>query len=116
MLNFYRQFVSHAAENQSPTHDALSRPRVKGSRPNTWTPELLKAFKECKPSLPNATLLRTRLIHTVCTLTDASTSVMTAVLQQRVQNAWRPLAFYAKKLNPSQHKYSMYERELLTID
>jgi cleavage and polyadenylation specificity factor subunit 1 len=37
---------------------------------------------------------------------------MGAVLQQRVYNAWQPLAFFSKKLNPAQQKYSSYDREL----
>jgi hypothetical protein len=40
---------------------------------------------------------------------------MGAVLQQRVKNAWRPLAFFSKKFNPAQQKYSAYDRELLAI-
>jgi hypothetical protein len=40
---------------------------------------------------------------------------MGAVLQQHVQNAWQPLAFFSKKLNPVQQKYSAYDRELLAI-
>jgi hypothetical protein len=40
MLNFYRRFLSYAAATQAPLHDVLSGPRVKGSHPITWTPEL----------------------------------------------------------------------------
>jgi hypothetical protein len=40
---------------------------------------------------------------------------MGAVLQQRVQHAWQPLAFFSKKLSPAQQKYSAYDRELLAI-
>jgi cleavage and polyadenylation specificity factor subunit 1 len=39
---------------------------------------------------------------------------MGAVLQQRVDNAWQPLAF-SKKLNSAQQKYSAYDRELLAV-
>jgi cleavage and polyadenylation specificity factor subunit 1 len=46
---------------------------------------------------------------------DASTSAMGAVLQQRVKNAWQLLAFFSKKLNPSQQMYSSYNLELLAI-
>jgi hypothetical protein len=70
-------------------------------------PELLKAFEECKASLSRATLL----VHPdpsapLALVTDASTTAMCAVLQQRVKNAWQPLVFFSKKLNPSQQKYS----------
>jgi cleavage and polyadenylation specificity factor subunit 1 len=40
---------------------------------------------------------------------------MGAVLQQRVNNTWQPLAFFYRKLNPAQQKYSAYDRELLAI-
>jgi cleavage and polyadenylation specificity factor subunit 1 len=41
---------------------------------------------------------------------------MGAVLQQYVQNAWQPLAFFSKKLNPAQQrKNTAYDRELLAI-
>jgi hypothetical protein len=40
---------------------------------------------------------------------------MGAVLHQRVQNAWQPLAFFSKNLNPTQKKYSAYDRELLAV-
>jgi cleavage and polyadenylation specificity factor subunit 1 len=40
---------------------------------------------------------------------------MGAVLQQRVQDVWQPLAFFSRKLSPAQQKYSTYDRELLAI-
>jgi hypothetical protein len=48
-------------------------------------------------------------------ITDASTSAMGAVLQQRVKNAWQRRAFFSKKLSLSQQKYSAYDRKLLAI-
>jgi hypothetical protein len=48
------------AATQAPLHDVLSGPRVKGSHPIAWTPELHKAFEECKTSLSRATLLATK--------------------------------------------------------
>jgi cleavage and polyadenylation specificity factor subunit 1 len=76
---------------------------------------LHKAFEECKASLSRATLL----VHPdpsalLALVTDASTSAMGAVLQQRVDNAWQPLA-YSKKLNLAQQIYSAYDRELLAV-
>jgi cleavage and polyadenylation specificity factor subunit 1 len=51
MVNFYMRFLPQAAATQAPLHDVLSGPRVKGSHPITWTPELLKVFDECKAIL-----------------------------------------------------------------
>jgi cleavage and polyadenylation specificity factor subunit 1 len=40
---------------------------------------------------------------------------MGAVLQQRVQDVWQPLAFFSRKLSSAQQKYSAHDRELLAI-
>jgi len=40
---------------------------------------------------------------------------MGAVLQQRVQDIWQPLAFFSRKLSPAQQKYNAYDREFLPI-
>jgi hypothetical protein len=39
---------------------------------------------------------------------------MGAILQQ-VNEACQPLAFFSKKTNPAQQKYSAYDQELLTV-
>jgi hypothetical protein len=102
MVNFYRRFLPHAAATQAPLHDVLSDPRVKGSHPTTWTPELLKAFDECKASLSPATLLgHSDQSSPLALVTDASTSTMGAVLQQFIKNAWQPLAFSKNSTLPS---------------
>jgi hypothetical protein len=44
---------------------------------------------------------------------DASNTHIGAVLQQREGQAWRPLAFFSKKLDSTQLKYSAFDRELL---
>jgi hypothetical protein len=51
------QFLPDTAATQAPLHDILSRPRIKGSHPINWTPDLDRAFKECKMSLSSSTLL-----------------------------------------------------------
>jgi hypothetical protein len=103
MLNFYRHFIPHAAATQAPLHDVLSGPKVRGSQPITWTPELLKAYEDCKASLSRATLLaHPDTSAPLALVTDASTSTMGAVLQQYVKNVWQPLAFFSKKLSPAQ--------------
>jgi hypothetical protein len=116
MLNFYRRFLPKDASIQAPLHDVLSGPRVKGSHPVTWTDTLLSAFNECKASLSQATLLaHPDSTAPLALVTDASTTAMGTVLQQRVQAALQPLAFFSRKLSPTQQKYSAYDRELLAI-
>jgi cleavage and polyadenylation specificity factor subunit 1 len=116
MLNFYMRFLPHAAATQASQHDVLSGPSVKGPHSITWTPELLKAFEECKTSLSRANLLaHPDPSEPLALVTDAFSSAMGAVLQQHVENAWQPLAFFSKKLNNAQQKYSAHDRELLAI-
>lgn len=116
MLNFYRRFIPHAAEDQAVLHDMLSGPKLKGSHPLTWTPELLQVFYKCKTSLARSTLLAHPEENAPLALvTDASNSALGAVLQQLVHNNWQPLAFFSKKFNKAQQQYSAYDRELLAI-
>jgi hypothetical protein len=116
MLNFYRRFLPDAASTQASLHDAFADPRIKGSHPITWTPDLYRAFEECKASLSRTALLaHPNPSAPLALVTDASTSALGAVLQQRVHDAWQPLAFFSKKLNSAQQKYSAYDRELLAV-
>lgn len=116
MLNFYRRFQKNAAELQAPLHDVLAGPSVKGSSPVNWTPELLQSLEHCKKSLSDATMLVHPVLDAKLALvTDASTVSIGAVLQQHFNGEWQPLAFYSKKMSPTQQKYSAYDRELLAV-
>jgi cleavage and polyadenylation specificity factor subunit 1 len=48
-------------------------------------------------------------------VTEASTTAIGAVLQQRTQNTWQPLTFFSKKMSTAQQKYSAHDRELKAI-
>jgi hypothetical protein len=74
-------------------------------------PDLHKTFQESKESLSCTTLLADPdSAAPLALVTDASTSFVGAVLQQRVDEAWQPLAaLFSKKLNPAQQKYSAYD-------
>ena len=116
MLNFYRRFLPHAAATQAPLHALLAGPRTRGSHSIDWTPALSQAFEECKVSLSRVAMLsHPDGAAPIALVTDASTTAMGAMLQQRRQNTWQPLAFFSKKLSTAQQKYSAYDRELLAI-
>lgn len=115
MINFYRRFMPEAARIQTPLN-ALLIGAVKGSTPINLTGDTLKALEQCKESLLKATLLA----HPDCLakmglVTDASDLAMGAVLQQHKDGHWQPLAFFSRKFNTAQQKYSPYDRELLAI-
>lgn len=116
MLNFYRRFIPHAADNQSPLNSMLAGPKIRSTTSLSWTPEQLEAFENCKSNLAHATLLAHPAVDAPLALvTDASSTALGAVLQQLVKGEWQPLAFFSKKMTRTQQQYSAYDRELLAI-
>ena len=77
-----------------------------------WGIEQQDAFEEIKIIITRATLLAfpdfTKPFHIY---TDASNKQLGAVIMQEGQ----PLAFYSRKLNTAQSKYTTGEQELLSI-
>ncbi|CAK1583786.1 unnamed protein product [Parnassius mnemosyne] len=115
MINFYRRFIPQAAKIQAPLN-ALLTGAVKASHPVNLNGDSLKAFEECKESLCNAALLAHPDSKAKLGLvTDASDLAIGGVLQQQIGGDWQPLAFFSRKLSPSQRKYSPYDRELLAV-
>ena len=115
LINFYHRFLPSCAQILQPLHDLL-KVAPKGNASLTWTDGALTAFQDSKEALAAASLL----VHPhpdapTCILTDASDTAVGAVLQQRIDNKWCPLAYFSRKLNSAQQKYSMFDRELLAI-
>jgi len=77
-------FFSPRNSIQAPLHDVLSSPRVKGSHSVTWTAALITVFDECKAGLSRGALLaHPDSTAPLALVTDASTTAMGSVLQQR---------------------------------
>lgn len=116
MLNFYRNFLPHAAPIQSPLNACITGAKKNDKRPVPWDPASEEAFEKSKELLANATLLSHPLENATLALQcDASDTAMGAVLQQFDQGTWRPLGFYSKKFTNTQKGYSTYDRELQAI-
>ncbi|UYV65536.1 hypothetical protein LAZ67_3004622 [Cordylochernes scorpioides] len=116
MLNFYRRFLKNAADDQAILNDFLKGSKKNDKRPIPWMEEAEQKFIKCKTELSKAALLT--FPDPECPLalfTDASDRAMGAVLQHFIDGAWKPIAFFSKKLSKSQTKYSTYDRELLAI-
>ncbi|XP_047985266.1 uncharacterized protein LOC125225551 [Leguminivora glycinivorella] len=76
----------------------------------------MEAFETCKYRLAQAALLAHPDSKAELAIqTDASDVAIGAVLQQLRDGIWEPLAFFSRKLNAAQRKYSPYDRELLAI-
>ena len=107
VVNYYRDMWIRRSEVLAP----LSRLTSKEAK-WSWGSEEQKAFDTMKRIISKETLLtypdfnKPFEIHT-----DASHTQLGAVLSQNK----RPIAFYSRKLNPAQTRYTTTERELLAI-
>ena len=114
LVNFYRRFIPQAATILQPLTE-LTRGGPK-SRDITWNDNASNAFVTVKMALATATLLAHPKSHApLSVMTDASDVAVGAVLQQRVDDTWQPIAFFSRKLKPAETRYSAFGRELLAI-
>ncbi len=111
LVNFYRRFIPGAARILLPLTNALRG----GKRAKfVWDQAMQEAFLQAKQAVCRATQLSHPDPEAVISLAvDASNTHVGAVLQQAEGSAWRPLAFFSRKLDPAQTKYSAFDRELL---
>ncbi|CAL8105367.1 unnamed protein product [Calicophoron daubneyi] len=112
LVNFYRRFIPHCASLIQPLTDLLRGPPRKFTFPDTAR----QAFHVLKAALAGVT----RVTHyqpeaPVSLTTDASDKAVGAVLQQFVNHAWEPLAFFSRRLRPTESRYSTFGRELLAV-
>lgn len=117
LLNFYRRFVKNAADLLAPLTDLLKGSKLKNDRTLIkWTDDLTQSFEQSKQALSTATLLSfpskdgDLILHS-----DASNIAIGATLSTLEDQHCRPLAFFSKRLNEAQCKYSSFDRELLAI-
>ena len=107
LVNYYRDMWPRRSDVIAPLSKLCSKPAK-----FEWKEEQQKAFEEMKRLASKETLLaypdfnETFDIHT-----DASHTQLGAVISQR----GKPIAFYSRKLNSAQTRYTTTERELLAI-
>lgn len=113
LVNYYHRFVPRCADLLAPLNNLLSA--CPSSTGIGWTQAAKNAFMGIKETLAEASLL----VHPkedapVNIMTDASDQAVGAVLQQ-FDTVWQPIAFFSKKLSPTETRYSTFDRELLSI-
>ncbi len=112
LVNFYRRFLPDCAKLLLPLTNLLSC-KVNSNVPITWSPTTESAFEQSKASLAQATMLH-HPHHDALTYipADASNQAVGAVLQQRINGTWSPIAYFSKK---AETRYSTFDRELLAV-
>lgn len=116
MVNFYRSHLPQAALYQVELNKYLHGAKKRDRTVIQWTETADRAFEQCKSSLQRASTLFHPVANAPLALCcDASDTCVGAVLQQHVDNSWKPIAYYSKALSTVQQKYSTYDRELLAI-
>ena len=107
MINYYRDMWPKRSETLAPL-SAMTSSKVKWQ----WTDVHQKAFEEIKRIITKETLLMYPNFNEIFEIhTDASKTQLGAVISQ----SGKPIAFYSRKLNPAQTRYTTTERELLAI-
>ena len=114
-INFYRRFIPQCATILQPLTDLLS-PKNSNHDHFHLKGDAASAFTAIKTALANATLL----VHPsstapYCLMADASNSAVGGVLQQHIDGIWKPIAFFSKRLQPAEIKYSTFGRELMAV-
>ncbi len=108
--NFYRKFI----KNYSKVVKALTT--ITGLTPWKWGPEQDKAFIELKRRMAEDVILAIPNDDDPFMVeADASEGAIGAVLSQKQDGKWRPVAFMSKSLSITERNYEIYDKELLAI-
>jgi hypothetical protein len=111
MVQYYRDLWQHCSHILAPLTNSVGGSNDKKKR-LIWTKECDDAFKQIKKLVIKDTMLAfPNFTIKFVIQTDASSRQLGAVIMQN----GRPIAFYSRKLNSAQQRYTTTERELLSI-
>ena len=111
LANFYKKFIRWFGEIASPLTDL-----TKKDRKFEWGPKEEEAFERLKIALVSAPVLQLPDFDKEFTVTtDASEVSVGGILQQNFGQGLHPVAYESRKLNPTECRYSAYERKMLVI-
>jgi len=113
LVNYYHRFVKNLTFHLSSLYDMLKNPRKTKRDLLTWSPENELAFDKSKKLLAEAAMLNYPFPNLPTSImVDASDKAIGGVLQQKHDDVWKPIAFFSRKLDKTQQRYSAFDREL----
>ena len=100
-----------------PTPQPNAFPEKKGKKTSlSWSEDAETAFLDIKNKLTDVALLSYPVKNAETAIfVDASQYACGAALQQKINDAWKPLAFFSQNFSPAQTRYTTFDRELLAI-
>src|SRR3984957_8747814 len=122
--SFYRRFIQNFSKRtkllsdmtKGEAYKTASGKRKMRYNPFVWTQDCQKAFEDIKSAFQDAPVLahfdpeKETWIET-----DSSDFVSAGILSQMHNGILRPVAFFSKKLSPTECNYMIYDKELLAI-
>ena len=112
LVSYYRKFVKHFSELAAPLTNL-----TKKNQKFRWSEDAQRSFDILKNALAHPPIL----IHpnyekTFILSSDSSDTALGAMIGQRDNyGIIHPIAYFSKKLNPTQRKYTIMEKELMAI-
>lgn len=112
MVGWYRRFINNFAQIVAPISDLLRN----NARAIKWTQEAEEAFNKLKIALTSAPILAMPDFSKPFQVqSDSSDMAVGAVLIQHYDGRDHVIAYMSQKLSPTQQKYSVTERECLSL-
>ena len=109
LINSYHRFIPHCAQLLHLLHALLSHTQTDNKL--QWSDDSIAAFEQANAALTDATLLsHPKPDAVVAIMSDASDFAVGAVLQQVADGQWQPIAYFFRKLSPTEHRCSTYDR------
>ncbi len=109
-MNFYQKFI----KNYLKVIRALTQ--LTGNAEWTWGKVQNQAFQELKKRMAEDIILTIPTDEDPFRVkADASEGAVGAVLSQKQNGVWRPVAFMSKVLTAMERNYEIYDKELLVI-
>lgn len=116
MVNYYHRYIPMLAAELSPLHEIITSSNKSKLKQLTWSNKAEIAFENVRAVFAQKTLLTHFNKNAQLSLAvDASNVAIGAVLQQFTYKSFEPLAYFSRKLSPTEMKYSTFDRELLGI-